>query len=65
MISPGETSPPTLRKESGRANISTNASAPRQVTMLTQTQALDRISIELTNACAKACWFCYDCLPAA
>ena len=28
--------------------------------MLTQAQALDRISIELTNACAKACWFCYN-----
>ena len=21
---------------------------------------LDRISIELTNRCAKACWFCYN-----
>lgn len=22
--------------------------------------ALDRISIEVTNRCAKACWFCYN-----
>jgi len=21
---------------------------------------LDRISIEVTNRCAKACWFCYN-----
>jgi len=21
---------------------------------------LDRISIEVTNRCAKACWFCYE-----
>jgi hypothetical protein len=25
-----------------------------------QTATLDRVSIELTNRCAKACWFCYD-----
>jgi MoaA/NifB/PqqE/SkfB family radical SAM enzyme len=28
--------------------------------VLTQVQALDRISLELTNRCAKACWFCYN-----
>jgi sulfatase maturation enzyme AslB (radical SAM superfamily) len=28
--------------------------------MVTQTPTLDRISIELTNRCAKACWFCYN-----
>src|SRR5262245_39825273 len=28
--------------------------------MLTQTASLDRISIEVTNRCAKACWFCYN-----
>jgi sulfatase maturation enzyme AslB (radical SAM superfamily) len=28
--------------------------------MLTQVPILDRVSIELTNACAKACWFCYN-----
>src|SRR5579871_6114417 len=27
---------------------------------LTQTQALERVSIELTNLCSKACWFCYN-----
>jgi hypothetical protein len=27
---------------------------------LTQTLSLDRVSIELTNRCAKACWFCYN-----
>jgi MoaA/NifB/PqqE/SkfB family radical SAM enzyme len=27
---------------------------------LTQCLALDRISIEVTNRCAKACWFCYN-----
>jgi molybdenum cofactor biosynthesis enzyme MoaA len=26
----------------------------------TQTQCLERISIEVTNRCAKACWFCYN-----
>ena len=28
--------------------------------MLTQTPILDRVSIELTNRCGKACWFCYN-----
>jgi hypothetical protein len=27
---------------------------------LTQTLNLDRLSVELTNRCAKACWFCYN-----
>jgi molybdenum cofactor biosynthesis enzyme MoaA len=25
-----------------------------------QSQTLERVSIELTNRCAKACWFCYN-----
>jgi sulfatase maturation enzyme AslB (radical SAM superfamily) len=28
--------------------------------MTTQTANLERISIEVTNRCAKACWFCYN-----
>ena len=36
----------------------------RKPVVLTQVQALDRISIEVTNRCAKACWFCYECRPA-
>jgi MoaA/NifB/PqqE/SkfB family radical SAM enzyme len=28
--------------------------------MLTQSLNLDRLSIELTNRCAKGCWFCYN-----
>jgi sulfatase maturation enzyme AslB (radical SAM superfamily) len=27
---------------------------------LTQSLNLDRLSVELTNRCAKACWFCYN-----
>src|SRR4051812_20555999 len=27
---------------------------------MTQTVALERVSIEVTNRCAKACWFCYN-----
>jgi hypothetical protein len=27
---------------------------------LTQAVSPDRLSIELTNRCAKACWFCYN-----
>ena len=27
---------------------------------LTQVMSLDRVSIELTNRCSKACWFCYN-----
>jgi sulfatase maturation enzyme AslB (radical SAM superfamily) len=27
---------------------------------MTRTTDLDRLSIELTNRCAKACWFCYN-----
>lgn len=27
---------------------------------LTQTQPLERLSIEPTNRCSKACWFCYN-----
>ncbi len=29
-------------------------------TSLPQIQTLERVSIELTNRCAKACWFCYN-----
>ena len=28
--------------------------------MTAQGQGLDRISVEVTNRCAKACWFCYN-----
>jgi pyruvate formate-lyase activating enzyme-like uncharacterized protein len=28
--------------------------------LLTQSLSLDRLSIEVTNRCAKACWFCYN-----
>jgi sulfatase maturation enzyme AslB (radical SAM superfamily) len=28
--------------------------------MATQLQPLERLSIEVTNRCAKACWFCYN-----
>src|SRR5262245_59861037 len=28
--------------------------------MITPSVAVERLSIELTNRCAKACWFCYN-----
>jgi molybdenum cofactor biosynthesis enzyme MoaA len=28
--------------------------------MMSQSTTIERISIELTNACGKACWFCYN-----
>src|SRR5689334_3634170 len=28
--------------------------------MLTQAPNIERLSIEVTNRCAKACWFCYN-----
>src|SRR6516162_9277767 len=32
---------------------------PRRI-METQPLKLERVSIEVTNRCAKACWFCYN-----
>src|SRR5579885_499299 len=32
----------------------------RDQRVMPQVLALERISIEVTNRCAKACWFCYN-----
>jgi hypothetical protein len=44
-------------------NIKTSQDNPRGSSMPEQATILDRVSIELTNRCAKACWFCYNGLP--
>jgi hypothetical protein len=55
---------PTLPRWLPHANISTmvtGAEGKRCQRELTRVTMLDRISIEVTNRCAKACWFCYEC----
>jgi sulfatase maturation enzyme AslB (radical SAM superfamily) len=43
----------------GHSTVSLPSQA-RTAAMSTQPMNLERLSIELTNACAKACWFCYN-----